>query len=361
MVSGNAPGESHALQVQIPCIVFFVVTPIFIIIRIWTRIKLKSGLGYDDWTILFSFINSLAVSTLMMASCAYGFGQHNANLSVYNRKMTFKLFYVAQAFYKITINLTKASILLLYLRIFIQRPFRIMCYVMLGIILSYMVATFFSSVFQCTPISRAWDKSIHGSCISIPKNWYANAGFSIATDFIILVLPMPIIYKSYLPSNQKVALMFVFALGAFVMITSIFRMQTLNFSSTSPDPTYDIASSLWTIVEENVGIICACLPSSRPILSMLFPTVFPSNSGSGPYGSSSGNPRSNTFENTDSAKSGWTPSRGDKDAMGINLTTVKAHGLKGSTSEESILRRHDGLGNDSDGNGIHKVTAYYVS
>lgn len=94
---------------------------------------------------------------------------------------------------------------------------------------------------------------------------------------------------------------------------------------------------------------------------MLFPTVFPSNSGSGPYGSSSGNPRSNTFENTDSAKSGWTPSRGDKDAMGINLTTVKAHGLKGSTSEESILRRHDGLGNDSDGNGIHKVTAYYVS
>lgn len=85
---------------------------------------------------------------------------------------------------------------------------------MLGIILCYMVATFFSSVFQCTPIPRAWDKSIPGTCISIPKNWYANAGFSIATDFIILVLPMPIIYKSHLPSNQKVALMFVFALGA---------------------------------------------------------------------------------------------------------------------------------------------------
>ncbi|KFY33316.1 hypothetical protein V494_07729 [Pseudogymnoascus sp. VKM F-4513 (FW-928)] len=353
MVSGNAPGESHALQVQIPCIVFFVITPIFIIIRIWTRIKLKSGLGYDDWTILFSFINSLAVSALMMASCAYGFGQHNANLSVYNRKMTFKLFYVAQAFYKITINLTKASILLLYLRIFIQRPFRIMCYVMLGIILSYMVATFFSSVFQCTPIPRAWDKKIPGSCISIPKNWYANAGFSIATDFIILVLPMPIIYKSYLPSNQKMALI--------VMITSIFRMQTLNFSSTSSDPTYDIASSLWTIVEENVGIICACLPSCRPILSMLFPSVFPSNPGSGAYGSTSGHPRSNTFKNSDSAKSGWTPSRGDRDAMGINLTTVQAHGLKGSTSEESILRRHDELKSDGDGNGIHKVTEYYVS
>ncbi|KFY03335.1 hypothetical protein O988_01566 [Pseudogymnoascus sp. VKM F-3808] len=361
MVSGNTPGESHALQVQIPCIVFFAVTPIFIIIRIWTRIKLKSGLGYDDWTILFSFVNSLAVSALMMASCAYGFGQHNANLSVYNRKMTFKLFYVAQAFYKITINLTKASILLLYLRIFIQRPFRIICYVMLGIISSYMVATFFSSVFQCTPIPRAWDKTIHGTCISIPKNWYANAGFSIATDFIILVLPMPILYKSRLPSNQKVALMFVFALGAFVMITSIFRMQTLNFSSTSSDPTYDVLSSLWTIVEENVGIICACLPSCRPILSKIMPTIFPSNAGSGPYKSTSGHPRSNTFKNANSVENSWTPSRGDEDIMGITLTTVKAHGLKGSTSEESILRRYDELRNDSDANGIHKVTEYYVS
>jgi hypothetical protein len=88
-----------------------------------------------------------------------------------------------------------------------------MCYIMLGIVLSYMVATFFSSVFQCTPIPRAWDKTISGTCISIPMNWYANAGFSIATDFIILVLPMPNIYRSHLPSNQKLALMLVFALG----------------------------------------------------------------------------------------------------------------------------------------------------
>lgn len=94
---------------------------------------------------------------------------------------------------------------------------------------------------------------------------------------------------------------------------------------------------------------------------MLLPTIFPSNAGSGPYESTSGHPRSNTFKHADSAKDSWTPSRGDKDAMGINLTTVKAHGLKGSTSEESILRRHDELKNDGDGNGIHKVTAYYIS
>lgn len=53
---GNIPGESNALMVQIPCIVFFVVTPIFVGIRIWSRIRLRSGLSWDDWTILLSFV-----------------------------------------------------------------------------------------------------------------------------------------------------------------------------------------------------------------------------------------------------------------------------------------------------------------
>ena len=165
----------------------------------------------------------------MLASCVYGFGQHIKNLTRSNRLMTLKvpqkfalttilrvccdagcyslfgyvigrwlqpyqLFFVSQAFYKLTMNTTKMSIIMLYLRIFPQRWFRLTCYVLLIIITSYMVAAFFASIFQCTPVARAWDKSIPGSCIDNTTNWYANAGFSIATDFIILALPMYPIY-----------------------------------------------------------------------------------------------------------------------------------------------------------------------
>lgn len=110
-------------------------------------------------------------------------------------------------------NMTKMSILMLYLRIFIQRWFRITCYVLLVIITSYMVGAFFASVFQCTPVARAWNKAIPGSCIDITTNWYANAGFSIATDIIILTLPMYPLYKSKMILKRKIALMIVFALG----------------------------------------------------------------------------------------------------------------------------------------------------
>ena len=83
----------------------------------------------------------------------------------------------------------------------------------MGIILAYMVATTFSSIFQCNPISGAWDKSVHSTCINLTKNWYANAGFSISTDILILLLPMQPLWTSKLPFGQKIGLMLVFVLG----------------------------------------------------------------------------------------------------------------------------------------------------
>lgn len=88
------------------------------------------------------------------------------------------------------------------------------CYALLCIIASYMVAAFLASIFQCIPVAKAWNKSIPGSCIDITTNWYANAGFSIATDIIILALPMYPIYNSKIVLDRKIALMMVFALGA---------------------------------------------------------------------------------------------------------------------------------------------------
>ncbi|EGO53315.1 hypothetical protein NEUTE1DRAFT_92489 [Neurospora tetrasperma FGSC 2508] len=275
-VPGNKPGDNRAHSIETPAIVLFFVTLFLIGIRLWARFKPASwkGLGWDDYTILLSWVFATVVSALMIASCAYGFGQHIRNLSRENKLMTLKLFYVAQAFYKITINLTKTSILLLYLRIFVQRWFRIACYILIGIIIAYMIATFGASVWQCTPVARAWDKSIPGTCVDITVNWYANAGFSISTDILILALPMYPIFTSHLRKTQKVAVVLMFALGFFTTITSILRMQTLTFSTKTPDTTYDLDSSIWTIIEQNMAIICACLPVCRLPLAYLFPKYF---------------------------------------------------------------------------------------
>jgi hypothetical protein len=124
-----------------------------------------------------------------------------------------KYFVLSQIFYKCSINLTKASILLLYLRLFVQKPFRLLCWTLLGFVTAYGIATTLASTFQCTPIPRAWNKALPGTCLNTTIFWYANAGFSILGDVIILVIPMPLVYSLKLRLNQKISLMFVFALG----------------------------------------------------------------------------------------------------------------------------------------------------
>ncbi|KAI1654046.1 hypothetical protein F4813DRAFT_372885 [Daldinia decipiens] len=359
MIEMNSHLESNVVDIEIPCFVFFALTPLFLSIRILSRLKTGSGIGWDDGTIIVSWAFAQTVSGLLIAACKHGFGQHIYNIPIQDQTLALKLYYVAQAFYKLTLNLTKASILLLYLRIFLQRWFRISCYVLLGIILSYMLATAASSIWQCTPISRAWDKSVPGTCISITSNWYANAGFSIATDIIILVLPMQPILRSNLPPKQKWALMIVFALGIFVTITSILRMQTIDFSSTSSDPTYDVASSTWTVIEENVAIICACLPMCKGPLNWLFPSVFMSTSKRTSSSYQPGQPTINSGRNY------WAPTRGDSEMLNTRVTSVQGCKSTGSrNSQEYMLEDTGSLDRSSDVDevrGIRKVIQYDIT
>jgi hypothetical protein len=49
-------------------------------------------------------------------------------------------------------------------------------------------------------------------------------------------------------------------------------MTTLKTGAKSYDPTYfGVDTLMWTGIEVNVGIMCACLPLLRPVLNHLFP------------------------------------------------------------------------------------------
>jgi hypothetical protein len=55
-------------------------------------------------------------------------------------------------------------------------------------------------------------------------------------------------------------------------ITSILRLHSLYIVSRSTDITWDnVGAATWSSVELNVGIVCACLPSLRPIIGLIWP------------------------------------------------------------------------------------------
>lgn len=209
----------------------------------------------------------------------------------------------------------------------------------------YAIASVVATIFQCNPISRAFNKLIPGTCINIAHFWYANAGFSVATDLLILLMPMPLVYQLQIPRVQKIALVLVFALGGFVVITSCLRMTTIDIAAKSPDTTFDIGSTMWTMIEMNVAIVCACLPMVRPLIVRVFPKLMPKSSSRNKYGygydphscPASGYAAKGYFSSHSQDRgepSEWARIDGKE---GINLTTIR----KGDQSSEEYILHED--------------------
>lgn len=192
------------------------------------------------------------------------------------------MFYLDQIFYKFTINLTKLSVLFLYLRIFSQRWFRITCYACVGIVGGYAIASVFATIFQCTPVEYVFDKKLTGHCINITAFWYANAIYNIVTDVIILASVPGVVWSLSLSTRQRIGLTLVFGLGIFVFATSILRFTTLDVASKAHDTTFGtLKSTMWTTIEASTAIVCACLPMIRTPIQRLFPRIFPTRYGGG--------------------------------------------------------------------------------
>ncbi|KAF7533940.1 hypothetical protein G7054_g6651 [Neopestalotiopsis clavispora] len=325
-------GKSNADLIYISCGIFLFFCPLLVGTRLWSRIRKGGHPGADDYTILASLGFSVATGILMFVACHYGYGQHGANLKPDDKAQALKYFVLTQVTYKASINLTKSSILLLYMRIFGKiKWFRWVCTCLIITIAMYCAASLVVTIFQCLPVERAWDKKIEGTCIDNGKFWYANGGFSIATDLLILLLPMPLVYALQIPRVQKAALILVFTLGIFVVITSCLRLTTLNLQAQTPDPTFDIASTMWTVIEMNVGILLMAASYSN--------------------GRSARAPCDNDLPKVakgcppGSEESRWAHAQGKN---GIHLTNIR----KGDTSSEEYILQDDKT--------IHKTVGYSV-
>ena len=124
-------------------------------------------------------------------------------------------FYFAQVFYKVVLGLNKGSMVFLYLRIFIAKYFRRLCYVSLAVVISWTIASTFATMFQCVPIAASWDKSIKDArCTHSDAFWYSYGITNLITDAIIFALPMREVSRLHLPRREKIGIMLVFLMGA---------------------------------------------------------------------------------------------------------------------------------------------------
>ncbi|TKA63200.1 hypothetical protein B0A49_08990 [Cryomyces minteri] len=220
------------------------------------------------------YISSAGILNLPAEDVAvhYGFGKHGKDLTKENLKHALMYFWLYQICYKLLGGFTKLAFLCLYFRLFwCARTFMMIAKVTIVVVIVGSLAFACGTVLMCTPVQKSWNRQLQGECFNYAAFWYAHAGFNTLMDIWIYIMPLPVLVKLKMEKRDRYGLYFVFALGAFVIAASVTRMVLLNPSSKTPDPTWGSMDALiWTEVEANTAIICACLPVIRKLFVILW-------------------------------------------------------------------------------------------
>ncbi|KAG7136444.1 hypothetical protein HYQ45_005996 [Verticillium longisporum] len=271
-------------------------------LRLYSRYSIVHRFEADDWIMLVCVIMNtpfLILGQHIGISC---FGVDIWTVDADDLTQCLKLFYIDESFYVICLSLAKLSILCFFLRIFPNRVFRIITYsVMIFIGMSTTVFVFLQ-IFQCSPIEYNWLgwKGTFGSfrCLNVNTLVYTAAGFSIAQDVIILVLPLPLLFGLNMSWRSKVGIVIMFSLGVFILITSCIRLQYIVHFARSTNPTWDYTDTLiWTGLEVSVSLLVTSLPAIRMLVNRVVPDVLGTLTSK--YGFSFGSKKQASGDSTD--------------------------------------------------------------
>ncbi|CAN9310184.1 unnamed protein product [Alternaria sp. RS040] len=154
---------------------------------------------------------------------------------------TMNLISVASIIYCPFLASAKLSLLFFYLRLSHIQWFRLCVYASMFLVVGYNIALVFPLIFACTPFRRNWDVTItEGSCIDRTPLYMATAVLNMATDILLLILPIPMVVKLQMPRVQKAGLICIFGVGSLlieanlVIVTGCLPTMRLFFRHVAP-------------------------------------------------------------------------------------------------------------------------------
>ncbi|TWU76114.1 hypothetical protein ED733_007839 [Metarhizium rileyi] len=256
-----------------------IISGLFIIQRFAFKLVAKQDFGLDDWFALATIISG-APSTIINT---YGVGANGIGRDAWTLRFDQlynfgKFFFIEEVLYFLQIALVKLSLLFFFLRIFPAPTVRRLLWGTIAFTALYATIFIFVGIFSCSPVSyfwTRWDQEHTGKCMDIDAIVWSNAGIGIAIDLWMLAIPLWQLKGLKMHWKKKVSVSAMFLLGTFVTVVSILRLRSIvKFGANSTNPTWDFFEvSLWSCIEINVGIWCACLPSFRLLVVRLFPAL----------------------------------------------------------------------------------------
>jgi hypothetical protein len=124
----------------------------------------------------------------------------------------------------------------------------------------------FLIAFWCTPISANWSpppgshlcSAVH-SISSVTISTFTN----VATDIVILSIPISTLLATKLGRTERAGVAFVFLMGSVSILAALIRFICLKLVQATPKASISHTIDVWALVEIVTSILAVCLPSLR--------------------------------------------------------------------------------------------------
>ncbi|KAK0386875.1 hypothetical protein NLU13_5188 [Sarocladium strictum] len=276
---------TYSKEQMIGLAISFMVLPIFFYgLRVWARTMINR-VTLDDYLAGGALIFTIACCSLQLAAAFHGhLGEHqpqypNGTAIMDDPGLAFfeKSKFAMNMLSLIGLGLVKSSILVLYLSIFPNRIFKWCVIGMLCYVGAWTISFFFSHLFICIPVTAFIDFFETRKCLDQVALFLTVLYTNIVADFVILLLPIPMVIKTQMKRATKCAVLGMLMLGASVCAVSVTRVVAIyavaeEYTKHPNDIIYYTAPVFfWTNIEMSMAVVCACLPTLRPLWISLFP------------------------------------------------------------------------------------------
>ncbi|PLB43653.1 hypothetical protein P170DRAFT_513988 [Aspergillus steynii IBT 23096] len=249
-------------------VLFIILETLAVTFRGVSKLIGRLNWGWDDALIVLGFILCTVINGCSIADVHHGgVGLHIQRVAKESPEkipIQGKFMFAFPLIYFAAVVPPKMAIIYLYLSVFTQKPFRVICYVVTGIMIGNWIGTTVASFLSCQPLSYYWTQE--GTCFDI-NSFFRWGGFSnIVTDVIMMVLPMPVVWELHASTRLKLGILITFLLGSLGLIASVIRFVKFYVTDAQKDLTWaggDLV--LWTVVECGGYLIAGCLPTYRPL------------------------------------------------------------------------------------------------
>ncbi|ROT41440.1 MFS general substrate transporter [Sodiomyces alkalinus F11] len=265
---------------------------VFVAARLFCRSAIVKRISWDDRIMGLGWILAFGLSFTIAYGTQKGLGKYDDDIDAGDLGALRRCEYVFSVLYNPALMATKSSILVFYLRLSknTQRVLRFASWATLAVVNLAGAVLTLVNIFQCSPINAAWQVWTEPvRCIPLLTLFICAAPVNIITNLVIVALPIPVLTSMRLPPRQKYILVFTFSLGIFVTVVDVVRIYYLQQAISAPaSPSTDRKSSfggthnfawnsslsfMWSAVEVNVAMICACIPTLKPLMVRILPAM----------------------------------------------------------------------------------------